>query len=184
MANISVQQILVPTLRIIALFCGMALVAIAFVCTLVVLQGQRDEQQRVDVIVVLPYNQPDRAHLDYALELYRRGYAPRLLLTGTNVADMQANLVSRGVPEAALLTLPETDDEFVRMQDVADLLHAQGIHSTLLVNEPENMLLDLKMMRDLGLSAYGSPLPDDPVDAQRVFQASLNYWQYVLLGGT
>lgn len=157
-------------------------VALVLVALLTVIQAKRDETQQVDAIVVLNTGSFPELTLNHALELYRRGYAARLLLTGTQVAEMHAILISQGVPEVALLVADESSQRTARMRKARTLAQAEGVNSVLLVGEPEQLLLDLKMAHDMGLNAYGAPDPDVPLDMQRVVQSSLDYWQYILMG--
>jgi uncharacterized SAM-binding protein YcdF (DUF218 family) len=171
----------------------LAVLAQGFVCSLVVLQGGRDETRNADAIVVLYPNvastataaasTPANAHLDQALDLYERGLVSHVVLVGENTIAMQEILLGQGMPEEALLLEEASGGRYARMQTIANLLYRQGLRSVLLVDEPAYMLLDLKMARDLGLNAYGSPLSTDMGGPGQVMRAGLAYWHYVLLGG-
>ena len=88
-------------------------------------QGQRDEQRPADAIVVLGAAQYDgrpspifAARLDHAIELYRAGVAPRLVVTGgkadgdrtTEAAAARAYAIARGVPAEAILVEDQRPD--------------------------------------------------------------------------
>jgi uncharacterized SAM-binding protein YcdF (DUF218 family) len=180
-------------LRVLLMLLLMAVLAQGFVCSLVVLQGGRDETRSADAIVVLYPTVSDtaasasalaQAHLEQTLDLYERGLASHVVLVGENTLAMQEVLLGQGMPETALLLEESAGGRYARMQTIANLLYRQGLHSVLLVDEPAYMLLDLKMTRDLGLIAYGSPLSTEPPSAGRVMRAGLDYWQYVLLGSS
>jgi uncharacterized SAM-binding protein YcdF (DUF218 family) len=159
----------------------LALLALGLVCVLVVVQGQRDEARRADAIVVLYPAVASREHLEHALNLYQEGHSARLVLAGEDIANVQAALVSQGIPEAALLAQEESGSRYAHLQGITQMLYAQGLSSVLLVDSPDRLLLDLKMARDMGLIAYGSPVPGDRPEMQEILRASLDYWQYVLL---
>jgi uncharacterized SAM-binding protein YcdF (DUF218 family) len=184
---------LLRVLRALLIVFLFAVLAQGFVCSLVVLQGGRDETRSADVIVVLypsvpstaavSATTPAQAHLDQALDLYERGIASHVVLVGENTIALQEVLLSRGMPEEAILLEESAGGRYTRMQAIASLLYRQGLRSALLVDEPAYMLLDLKMARDLGLTAYGSPLTTEAQGASQVMQAGLDYWRYVLSGG-
>jgi hypothetical protein len=50
------------------------------------------------------------------------------------------------------------------------------------VSDADHLLLDLKIARDMGLMAYGSPAPAQSRELQEIVQTGFEYWQYVLLG--
>lgn len=175
------QQVTLGIARAVAILALLALLAFGLVCVLVVVQGQRDEARRADAIVVLYPAVASRDHLEHALNLYQAGHAARLVLAGEDIATMQAALVSQGIPEAALLAQEASGSRYARLRSITELLYAQGLSSVLLIDSPDHLLLDLKMARDLGLTAYGSPVPGAEPEIQEVLRASLDYWQYVLL---
>src|SRR5881397_3583760 len=95
----------------------------------------RDEAQPADAIVVLgaaQYNgRPSpvlKARLDHALELYRRGLAPTVVVTGgigpgyrmseATVGDRY--LRARGVPDSAIVVRPDGRTTEESMRSVAD----------------------------------------------------------------
>src|SRR5512144_157130 len=101
-----------------------ALVVVAFLVTIAYLaerierQSRRDEAQPADLIVVLGAaeyrGRPSpvlRARLDHALQLYRRGLAPRILTTGGAGGDPifteggvgRSYLVAKGVPSESIV---------------------------------------------------------------------------------
>lgn len=177
-------RILRRVLRAVIALAIFGVLALVVVCSLIVIQGRRDESRRVDAIVVVLAHEPANvdAYVDHAFELYRRGYAARVLLAGENVEAVQAMLIDRGVPDQALLLSQETGDVWANLRQAVDLGRQHGVQSVLVVNAPVNLLLNLKMVRDLGVSAYGSPISTDPLDIRTTLAAGLAYWKYVLLG--
>lgn len=159
---------------------------LALVCGLAAIQAQRDEARRVDAIVVLLIDQPQLAdtQLAYALELYQRGYAARLLLVGHQLESARNILLEQGVPDQALLVSAETEanDAWTRIGHTATLTRQHGFQSVLLVNQPSQLLRDLKMAHDMDITAYGSPVPDMQINALLLIEDSLAYWKYILLG--
>src|SRR5215217_3712711 len=118
------------------------LVLLGLVCALIVAQGHRDEAQQVGagqvgaavVLGAAQWNgQPSpvlRARLDHALDLYRAGYAPRVLVTGgvgdgddlSESAVAAAYLWEQGVPAPAILQEEEGRSSLESIRGSADLL--------------------------------------------------------------
>ncbi len=148
--------------------------------------GTRDERRPVEAIVVLgaaQWNgQPSpvlQARLDHALELYREGYAPRLLVTGGvgegdqwSEAAVAANyLQEQGVPAEAILMEDQGRSSLESIQGAAAILNALGLSRVLLVSDPPHMLRILHMASAAGLEAYGSPVPASPTMHSAAAQA-------------
>lgn len=160
--------------------------ALTLGCGLVVVQAQQRTIHRADAIVIVC--SPDlaksanRAHIEYAFNLYNQGYALRIIVVGVGdsprlVRDM---LVERKVPEQAIFTVEGSHSQHKTIRSVALLAHRQRMYSLLLVDTPEAMLGNLKMARDLGMVVYAAPLPSATLTPGAIVQASLNYWGYVL----
>lgn len=142
--------------------------------------GARDERQAVDAILVMgaaQWNgQPSpvlQARLDHALELYRAGYAPRVLVTGgvgegdtySEAGVAAAYLYENAVPPSMVLQEDHGRSSLESIRAAAVLLGVQGWSRVLLVSDPPHMLRSLRMARQAGLEAYGSPAAHSPVVA-------------------
>jgi hypothetical protein len=156
--------------------------ALVLVAILVVMQGQRDEAHNADAILVFCPNSPE-AHLAHTLALYRVGLAPRILIVGEDPQPIQQAFAQNDTLQKQTFFMQTTGKRQQDMVHVAHYAAQQHIHSVVLVDTPEAMLTTLKMSHDLGLQAYGSPLPNVAPHALAVIQASLDYWQYVLFNG-
>jgi uncharacterized SAM-binding protein YcdF (DUF218 family) len=148
----------------------------------VVAWGARDGAHEADVIVVLGAAQyvgrPSpvlRARLDHALELWQRGLAPRLILTGgtgagdtTSEAAVGRRYMQRhGVPDSALLLENEGRTTSQSMQSVASMMRARGFHHAILVSDPFHMLRLFILARQNSMSVYTSPTRTSPISARR-----------------
>jgi uncharacterized SAM-binding protein YcdF (DUF218 family) len=154
-----------------ALLLGLgAAVFFLFVCALVVVQGRRDEARRAGAAVVLlgtsHQDGPARqAALDHALDLYKRGLVSRIVLAGpppsgappSLAAQARESLRKRGLPDVALVADERGTTDWERMRAAAERMRAQGLGSAVVVADFSAMLWHLKMARDLGLDAAGSP---------------------------
>jgi uncharacterized SAM-binding protein YcdF (DUF218 family) len=150
--------------------------------------SRHDEARPVDAIVVLGAAQYDgrpspqlAARLDHALDLYQRGLAPHIFLTGgkqpldrfTEAASEARYLQDRGVPSTALLREDQGRTSWQSLTAVAEQLKRDGLHSVLLVSDPYHMARIKGMATELGLDAYGSPTHTSPVSGFSAFRHML-----------
>jgi uncharacterized SAM-binding protein YcdF (DUF218 family) len=163
---------------------GFALAALVLVWVLAYLQGQRDDAQQADAIVVLYAPTSEQHYVGHALNLYERQLADTVVLAGDNSQELKDTLARDGVPAEDLLSVDTSPASAARtrISRIAELAYAQGVRSIVLVSDADHLLLDLKIARDMGLMAYGSPAPAQSRELQEIVQTGFEYWQYVLLG--
>jgi uncharacterized SAM-binding protein YcdF (DUF218 family) len=112
-----------------------------------------------------------QARLDHALDLWRQGYAPLVVVTGGKMAGDEfteadaavAYLTQAGVPPEAILTENEARDTWESMQNVAAILETRGLHDVILVSDGFHLLRSKLMARDVGLQSWGSPVTASPI---------------------
>jgi uncharacterized SAM-binding protein YcdF (DUF218 family) len=131
-----------------------------------------DQRNQADAIVVLgaaQYNgRPSpvlKARLDHALDLYRAGLAPALVVTGgIGSGDRMSEatvghryLRSQNVPDSAIIVRPDgrTTDE--SMRSVSAWMHEQKHTRVLLVSDPFHMARLRLEARSSGLEVLTSP---------------------------
>ena len=129
-----------------------ALMAIFFLATAaaIVIDGLHDDVAAADIAIVLGSKveldgRPSarlRARLDRALELYRSGLAPRILVSGgTGVeghdesAVMREYLLSRGVPADRVHADPGGNTTMATARNAARFMTAGGMKSATLVSQ-------------------------------------------------
>jgi uncharacterized SAM-binding protein YcdF (DUF218 family) len=159
---------------------GMALVA-GFATYRIWSQGSRDEQQPVDAVVVLGAAQYDgrpspvfAARIDHAVELWKDGVAPWLVVTGgkqdgdraTEAQTARAYAIANGVAEDAILVEDQSRSTYESLAAVAGMLRERGLDRVVVVSDPTHMLRSLRIATDQGLVAYGSPTRTSPIDQQ------------------
>lgn len=160
-------------------FCAASLVLfLLLICILVIVQGQQDEVRPASVAIVLGAAQWNgvpspvlEARLDHAYDLYRRGYVSRILLTGgtgpgdtiSEAAAGKRYLIERGVPAEALLLEEQGRTTTESLQNATAIARANAMTTALIVSDPFHMLRALKITRDLGIIAYGSPTRTSPI---------------------
>src|SRR6185503_10119669 len=123
-------------------------------------QGEIDEARPADAIVVLgaaQFNgQPGgvfEARLQHAVDLWKQGLAPFLIVTGgklpaditTEAATARAWAVANGVPDEAILDEDRGRNTLESLDNVAQIL---------------------RMAKDLGIVAFGSPTTTSPTDLE------------------
>lgn len=146
----------------------------------VVVWGGRDRARASDAIVVLGAAQyvgrPSpvlRARLDHALDLWRRGLAPKLIVTGgmgvgdtTSEAAVGRNYaLQHGVPDTAILMENEGRTTRESLAAVSVIMRARQMHSAILVSDPFHMLRLRVLSTQYGVDAYTSPTKTSPISA-------------------
>lgn len=142
-------------------------------------QGDRDERQPAGAIVVLGAAQFNgtpggvfEARLEHAVELYKAGIAPYLVVTGgklpadrtTEAATARAWAIDHGVPEEAILGEDQGRTTLESIEAVAAIFRDHGITSAVFVSDETHMLRVLRMASDQGIVAWGSPTRTSPTD--------------------
>jgi len=144
-------------------------------------QGNVDEARRADAIVVLgaaQFNgQPGgvfEARLQHAVDLWKEGLAPYLIVTGgklpaditTEAATARAWAVANGVPDEAILDEDRGRNTLETLDNVAQILRTHHLNRVLFVSDRTHMLRVLRMAKDLGIVAFGSPTTTSPTDLE------------------
>jgi uncharacterized SAM-binding protein YcdF (DUF218 family) len=142
-------------------------------------QGNRDETQAADAIVVMGAAQYDgrpsplfAARLDHAIALYHAGIAPRLIVTGgkqegdrtTEAASARAYAIGHGVPGQAILAEDHSRTTLQSIRGVAGLMREEGMETAVFVSDPSHMFRVLRMASDEGIEAFGSPTRTSPLE--------------------
>jgi uncharacterized SAM-binding protein YcdF (DUF218 family) len=143
-------------------------------------QGNREDGRPADAIVVLGAAQYNgvpspiyRARLDHAIDLFEAGLAPRLVMTGgkqpgdktTEAEAGRAYAIALGVPDEAILVEDQGRTTLESLRTVGTMLHERGMESAVFVSDRTHMLRVLRIARDQGLEAFGSPTRTSPIDA-------------------
>ena len=74
-------------------------------------------------------------------------------------------LIDHGMTADALLLEEQGTNTWESLRNAVPLARANRIGAVLLVSDPFHMLRSIKMARDLGLIAYGSPTRSSPIAA-------------------
>jgi uncharacterized SAM-binding protein YcdF (DUF218 family) len=140
--------------------------------------ARRDAAAPADAIVVLGAAQYDgrpspvfRARLDHAVALFRRGLAPRVVVTGgTGTGDTVSEatvgrryLLAAGLPGSAVDAESAGRSSAPSLRAAADRVRATGGARVILVSDGFHMLRLGFLARRFGLAAVGSPAPASPI---------------------
>lgn len=142
-------------------------------------EARHNEARAADAIVVMgaaQYNgNPSEvleARLDHALELYRQGLAPVIIVTGgnqpgdvyTEAGTSEQYLIDRGVSPDAILMEDMGRDTWASMKGVADATSGTEIHTVLIVSDGFHLFRSERMANAVGFEAYSSAAPSSPIE--------------------
>jgi uncharacterized SAM-binding protein YcdF (DUF218 family) len=144
-------------------------------------QGERDEARAADAIVVLGAAQFNgtpsgvfAARLDHAVELFKAGLAPYLIVTGgkqpgdrtTEAATARAYARAHGVPADRILMEDRGRTTLESLQAVAVVMRGHQLRTAVFVSDRTHMLRVLRIATDLDIVAWGSPTMTSPTDLE------------------
>jgi uncharacterized SAM-binding protein YcdF (DUF218 family) len=137
--------------------------------------GQRDEARPSDAIIVLGAAAYDakpspvfEERIRHGIDLYKRGIAPKIIFTGgyggvgarfseSQVARRYA--LRNGVPDKAILIESVSRNTHDNLRQASQLMQQHGLHRVVIVSDPLHMARALRISRELGIQAVGSPTP-------------------------
>lgn len=146
-------------------------------------QSVRDEARPgVDLIVILGaaeyrgFPSPIlKSRLDHGLDLFRQGYAPRILTTGGSGGDPDFTegevgrnyLVRKGVPSESIIVEPEGETTLHSAIAVGEIMYRMNLRSCILVTDGYHVLRAKRMLESRGIQVYGSPRKGPALPADR-----------------
>jgi uncharacterized SAM-binding protein YcdF (DUF218 family) len=143
-------------------------------------QAARDEATPAEALVVFgaaEYNGAPspvlKARLDHAFDLEERGLAPLVITSGGSGGDPQYTeagvgrdyLIQQGVAEAKILVDMRSLTTYESVKAVTLLLRQRQKHTCIAVSDGFHLYRIKLMFRSLGITAYASPAPDSPIEA-------------------
>ena len=143
--------------------------------------GRSEYDGPTDAIVVMGAAQYDgrpspqlAARLDHVVELWPRGLAPLVVVTGgkrsgdrfTEAEASAAYLEERGVPAESVVLEDQGTNSYESLHAVADLLTARGLDEVLIVTDPYHALRSKLIAEQVGLTAHVSPTPSSVVQGR------------------
>ena len=149
----------------------------------VVIWGARDMARPADAIVVLGAAQyagrPSpvlKARLDHAVDLWKRGLARRLVLTGgrgtgdtiSEAAVGRRYALKAGVAGSAILLEGDGRTTSASLAAVAQIMKEEQLERAILVSDPFHMLRLQILARRFGVESVTSPTRSSPISANRL----------------
>ena len=159
--------------------------------------GRADQAQPVDAIVVMGAAQYDgepspqlAARLDHVVELWPRGLAPLVVVTGgnrpgdrfTEAEASAAYLTERGVPADAIVLEDAGTTSYESLRGVRELLAQRNLDDVLIVTDPYHALRSRLIAEEVGLQAHVSPTPTSVVTGGEEFARQLKEAAGVAIG--
>ena len=152
--------------------------------------GQRDDARSADAIIVLGAAAYDakpspvfEERIRHGIDLYRRGLAPKLIFTGgyggvgarfseSQVARRYA--LRQGVPDKAILIESLSRNTHDNLRQASLLMQQHQLHDVIVVSDPLHMARALRISKELGIRAVGSPTPTSR------FRTFATRWRFLL----
>ncbi|MGH3875929.1 MAG: YdcF family protein [Actinophytocola sp.] len=150
-----------------------------------------DDRSPADVVLVLGAAQyggtPSKvleARLEHAKDLYDEGVAKHILTTGGSrpgdeYTEAEASAIwleDHGVPEDAVVDVPQGSDTLGSLRAAAEAAADRGWHTAVIVSDPWHTLRARTMASDVGLDAWTSPTHSGPIVQTR--QTQIRYILY------
>jgi uncharacterized SAM-binding protein YcdF (DUF218 family) len=147
--------------------------------------ARQDARPASDAIVVLGSAQYNgvpssifEARLEHAIALYEDGVAPVIVTVGGKAdgdqfAEAEAGqqyLADAGIPDDALLAVPQGGDTLESIRAVSTAFTERGWSSAVLVSDPWHAMRAERMAEDAGLDAESSPTRQGPAVQTRATQ--------------
>lgn len=138
-------------------------------------QSERNEARPADAIVVFGAAQYDgrpspvyKARLDHAAQLYHRGLAPMVIITGGSGNDPRFSegvvgreyLKTLGIPDSQLIAETQSPDTAESARRVATIMSVNNLHSCLAVSDGYHIFRIKQMLGREGVTVYGAPRPN------------------------
>ena len=137
--------------------------------------GDRDQAAPADAIIVLGAAAYDakpspvfEERIRHGLELYRQGYAPKLIFTGgfggTGARFSESQVARRyalkqGIPARDILIESRSRTTRQNLVEAKRLMEARGMRRAILVSDPLHMARALRLSEELGIDALASSTP-------------------------
>src|SRR4051794_36546179 len=151
------------------------------------LASRRDQAKRAQAIIVLGAAQFNgrpsavlRARLDHVADLYGKGFADVVVVTGgkqpgdpspVTEASVSADyLESKGVPQSVVRRENQGHNSWESLAAAARILKTEGKKSVILVSDPFHSARIAAMAKELGLDPLVSPTRTSPISGADTIQ--------------
>ncbi|PPJ41590.1 MULTISPECIES: YdcF family protein [unclassified Pseudoxanthomonas] len=168
----------------------MALLWLVGVAAYIIWVGQRDDAAPADAIIVLGAAAYDakpspvfEERIRHGIDLYKRGLAPRLIFTGgyggTGARFSESQVARRyalrqGVPDKAILIESLSRNTHDNLRQASLVMQQHNLRKAIIVSDPLHMARALRISKDIGIQAVGSPTPTSR------FRTFATRWRFLL----
>jgi uncharacterized SAM-binding protein YcdF (DUF218 family) len=168
----------------------LALLWLLGVAAYIIWVGQRDDAVPADAIIVLGAAAYDakpspvfEERIRHGIDLYKRGLAPTLIFTGgyggkgarfseSQVARRYA--LRQGVPDKAIMIESLSRNTHENLRQASQVMQQHNLHKAIVVSDPLHMARALRISKDIGIQAVGSPTPTSR------FRTFATRWRFLL----
>jgi uncharacterized SAM-binding protein YcdF (DUF218 family) len=163
---------------------------LAGVAAYIIWVGQRDDAARADAIIVLGAAAYDakpspvfEERIRHGIDLYKRGLAPTLIFTGgyggTGARFSESQVARRyalrqGVPDKAILIESLSRNTHENLRQASQVMQQHNLRKAIIVSDPLHMARALRISKDIGIQAVGSPTPTSR------FRTFATRWRFLL----
>jgi uncharacterized SAM-binding protein YcdF (DUF218 family) len=159
-------------------------------------QATGDEAQPAAAIVVFgaaEYNgRPSpvyKARLDHTFYLEEHGFAPLVITTGGSGGDAHFTeggvgrdyLIQQGVAERKIVDETRSETTFQTVKVVSLMLEAHGKSTCVAVSDGFHLYRIKKLFSSFGITAYTSPAPASPIEAEPFARALYSLRELLIL---
>jgi len=182
------RRLLKIVLRIGLGFFALVFVYLSVTFVQVWMASRRDEARPSDAIIVLGAAEYDgrpspvlAARLDHAIDLYRDGIAPMIVVTGGRVpgdrfteAGVSADYLHKhAVPDTAILRETTGRTSWESLEAAARFLEKGDMRRVVLVSDPYHSARIKAIAHEVGLDAVTSPTRTSPIKGMSAFKRLL-----------
>jgi uncharacterized SAM-binding protein YcdF (DUF218 family) len=108
-----------------------------------------------------------RLRLDEAIQLYSRGYAPAIIVSGargpdeitSEAAAMQHYLTDKGIPSDKIYLEDKSYNTYQNLFNSREIMREHGFRQAIIVSNASHIRRSLVLAQQLGIEASGSPAP-------------------------
>jgi len=123
-----------------------------------------------------------QARIDRAAQVYRQGYAGRIITVGANAkgdnfteaSTSKRSLIQMGIPKRAISAIPEGRDTLSSTLAYVSYLRSRSLHSIIIVTDPYHCYRAMAQAKDLGITTSCAATATGPASLAK------SGWRYIV----
>jgi vancomycin permeability regulator SanA len=151
--------------------------------------GHSATPKKSDAIVILGAAQYNgvptdvlQARIDRAAQVYRQGFARRIITVGANAkgdnfteaSTSKRSLIQMGIPQRAIAAIPEGRDTLSSTVAYVTYLRSHSLHSIVIVTDPYHCYRAMAQAKDLGITTSCAAAVTGPASLAK------SGWRYIV----